>query len=76
MTRQHHISLKSQFHFILNGTICCSVRFCNNLRLALRMRFQVFPFASRKVQGFSSDRKILMLLQLLLIHLQNRVSDF
>ena len=44
--------------------------------LVLKMRFQVFSFASKKVQGFSSDRKILMSLLSVLFHLQNRVSVF
>ena len=35
------------------------------------MRFQVFSFASKKVQGFSSDRKILMSLLSVLFHVQN-----
>ena len=40
------------------------------------MRFQVFPFASKKVQGFSNGMKILMLLLSVLFHLQNHVSVF
>ena len=41
------------------------------------MRFQAFSFASKKVQEFSSDRKILMSLLLVFFnHLQNRVSVF
>ena len=41
------------------------------------MCFQVFSFASKKVQGFSSDdRKILMSLFSVLFHLQNCVSVF
>ena len=32
------------------------------------MRFQVFSFVSKKVQGFSSDSKTLMLLLLVLFH--------
>ena len=39
------------------------------------MRFQVLSFASKKVQGFSSDRKILMSLLSELFNLQNRVSE-
>ena len=39
------------------------------------MRFQVFSFASKKVQGFSSDMKILMSLLSVLFYLQN-VSQF
>ena len=53
-----------------------SVWFCNNSLLVLKMRFQVFSFASKKVQGFSSDRKILMLLLSVVFHLQNRASVF
>ena len=52
------------------------MRFCDNSLLVLKMRFQVFSFASKKVQGFSSDRKILMSLLSVLFHLQNRVSVF
>ena len=40
------------------------------------MRFQVFSFASKKVQGFSSDSKILMFLLSVLFHLPNHVSVF
>ena len=40
------------------------------------MRFPVVTFASKKVQKFSSDKKILMLLLSVLFHLQNRVSVF
>ena len=40
------------------------------------MRFQVFSFESKKVQGFSSDRKILISLLSVLFHLQNRESVF
>ena len=36
-----------------------SVRFCDNSLLMLKTSFQVFPFASKKVHGFSSDRKML-----------------
>ena len=43
--------------------------------LVLKMRFQVFSFASKKVQGFSSDMKILMSLLSVLFYLQN-VSQF
>ena len=59
----------------MNGIICFSVRFCDNSLLVLKMRFQVFSFASKKVQGFSSDMKILMSLLSVLFYLQN-VSQF
>ena len=36
-----------------------SVRFCDSSLLMLKMPFQVFPFASKKIHGFSSDRKVL-----------------
>ena len=36
-----------------------SVRFCDSSLLMLKMPFQVFPFASKKMHGFSSDRKML-----------------
>ena len=42
----------------------------------LKVRFQVFSFASKKVQGFSSDMKTLMSLSSLLLQLQNHVSVF
>ena len=74
MTKQHHVSLNSQFAIVLNGIICFSVWFCDNSLLVLKMLFQVFSFASKKVQGFSSDKKILLLS--VLFHLQNRVSVF
>ena len=72
----HHISLNSQLNVVLNGIICFSVQFCDNSLLMLKKRFQVFSFASKKVQGFSSDRKILMSLLSVLFHLQNLVSFF
>ena len=52
------------------------MQFCDNSILVLEMHFQVFSFANKKVQGFSSDRKILMLLLSVLFHLQNFVSVF
>ena len=60
---------------VLNGIICFSVRFCDSLLFMLKIRFEVFSFANRKVQGFSSDRKILMSLLSVLFYLQN-VSQF
>ena len=69
-------TLNSQFSVVLDGVICFSVRFSENLLLVLKMRFQVFFFASKKVQGFSSDRKILILLLSVLFYLQNRVSVY
>ena len=60
MTKKHHISLNSQFNVVLNCMICFSVRFCNNSLLVLKMRFQIFSFTSKKAQGFSSDRKMVM----------------
>ena len=76
MNKQQHTSLNSQVIVVLDGIICFSVQFCDNLILALKMRFQVFSVASKKVQGFSSDRKILMSLLSVLFHLQNSVSGF
>ena len=76
MTRYYHISLNRWFIVVLYGIICVSVRFCDNSLLLLKMRFQVFRFASKSVQGFSSDRKMLMLLLSVLFHLPNRVSVF
>ena len=57
----YDISLISQLTVVLNGIVCFSVRFSDNSLLMLKVRFQIFSFASRKVQGFSSDRKTLML---------------
>ena len=66
LTRQRkklHLHLQFFLIFVaLNDIICFSVRFCDNSLLVLKMRFQVFPFTNKKVQGLSSDRKILMLL--------------
>ena len=53
MTKWHHISLNSQFTVAFNGIICFSLRFCDNSLLMLKVRFQAFSFASKKVQGFS-----------------------
>ena len=53
------IPINSQFNVVLNGMICFSVRFRDNLLLMLKMRFQVFSFASKRYR-FSSDRKMLM----------------
>ena len=69
------MSLNSQFIVVLNGIIFLSVRFCNNLLLVLKMRFLVFSFASKNVQGFSSDRNILMPLFSVLFHLQNQFFE-
>ena len=57
----------------MDGIICFSVRFYDNS--LVKMRFQVFYFATKKVQGFSSDRKIMSLLSVL-FHQQNCVSVF
>ena len=70
------MSLNSEFTGFLSGIICFSVRFCDNSLLVLKIRFAVFPFASKKVQGFSSDKKILMLLLSVLFHLKNHISVF
>ena len=69
------MSLNSQFIVVLNGIIFLSVRFWNNLLLVLKMRFLVFSFASKNVQGFSSDRNILMSLFSVLFHLQNQFFE-
>ena len=67
--------LNRQLTVVLNSIICFSVRFCDNLLFVLKMHFQVFSFASKKAQGFSSDR-ILMSLLSVLFHLPNHVSVF
>ena len=69
------MSLISQFIVVLNSIIFLPVRFCNNLLLVLKMRFLVFSFASKNVQGFSSDRNILMSLFSVLFHLQNQFFE-
>ena len=59
----------------MNGIVCFSVRFCDNSLLALKIRFQVFSFASKNVQGFSSDMKILLSLLSVLFHLQSQFFE-
>ena len=76
MKKEYHISLNSQFIVVLDGIIYFSLQFCDNSLLVLKMRFQVFSFASKKVKEFSRDRKILMSLLSVLFHLENRVSIF
>ena len=66
----------SQVIITLDGMVCFSVQFCDNSLLLLKMRFHVFTFASKKVQGFSSDRKILMSLLSVLFPLQNSILVF
>ena len=73
MTKQHYITLNSQFTIVLDGMI---LLFTSCSLLGLKMRFQVFSFANKKVQGVSSERKILMSLLSWLFHLQNAVSVF
>ena len=70
--RKHNISLSGQFIVVWDAIICFSVRFCDDPLPVLKMYFQVFFFPSKKVQGFSSGRKILMSLLSVLFHLQNR----
>ena len=48
-----NITLNRQFTFLVNRTICFSVRICDNSLLVLKMPFQVFSFSSKKVQGFA-----------------------
>ena len=52
------------YHEIANFIICFSVRFCYHSLFVIKMHFQVFSLAPKKVQAFSSDSKILMLLLL------------
>ena len=68
--------LNSQFILFFWMAFFFSVRFCDNSLLVLKMRFQVFCFTSRNVQGFSNDKKILMSLLSVLFHLQSHVSVF
>ena len=71
MNKKHHNPLNCQFIVVLDDIICFSVKLCDNSLLVTKMRFQVFYFASNKMQRFSSDRKILMSLLSVLFHLQN-----
>ena len=70
------MSSNSQFTVVLSGIICFSERFCDNSLLVLKMRYQVFSFASKMVQRLSSDRNILMSLLSVPFHLQNPASVF
>ena len=65
------ISLNRQFTVDFNSIICFSVQFYDNSQLLLNMPFHVF---SLQVQGFSSDRKVLMSLLSVLFHLQDCLS--
>ena len=76
MNKLHHISLNSQFIVVLDGITCFSLRFCDSSLLVFKMSFQVFTFACKMVQGFSSERKILISLLSVIFHLQNWVSVF
>ena len=69
-----HMSFKIGLLQIISISHCCfSVRFCDNSLLVLKMVFQFFSSASKKVQEFSDDKKILMSLLSVLFHLQNDV---
>ena len=61
---------------ILDRIICFSLRFCDIAVLVLKIYFQFFCFASQKLQGFSSDRNILMKMLSVFYHLQSRISVF
>ena len=61
---------------VLKGIVCLSIRICDDSLLVLKMRFRVFSFVSRKVQGFSSDNKLLILLLPLLFHPLNLSQCF
>ena len=60
----------------MDGIICFSLGLCDNSLLVLKMLFQVFSFASKRVQGFSSDEKIVVSLLSVIVHLQNHASVF
>ena len=71
------MSLNSQFVFVLDGILCFSVQFCDNALLVLKIRFELFFFTNKKVQGFfQCNRKILMPLLSVLFYLQNHESVF
>ena len=59
----------NQVTIVLNGLICFPVRICDNLLLVLKMCFQFFFFARKKVQGYYSDRKLLISLLSLFFYL-------
>ena len=75
MTKQHHISLNSQFTVLLNRIICFSVQFCDNSLLVLKMRFQVF-FRQQKGTRVFQRQKDIDVVVIILFHLQNVVSVF
>ena len=60
MTIELHI-IKQPIQYCFEDVICFSAQIYDNSLLMLKVRFQVFSFASKKVQGFSNDRKTLML---------------
>ena len=72
----NYVSLNRQFTVVLNSIIFFPAIFCDNSLLVLKMRFQVFSSKSKRMQGSSSDRKILMFLLSVLFHLQNHVAFF
>ena len=68
--------LHSQFTVVLHDILFFSVPSCNNLLLVLKMFFQIFSFASKKLKVIFSGRKMIIPQQLLLFHLQICVSNF
>ena len=60
MTMELHI-IKQPIQYCFEDVICFSAQIYDNSLLMLKVRFQVLSFASKKVQGFSNDRKKLML---------------
>ena len=42
MTKEHYISLNSQFTVAWDGIICFTLRFCDTSLFVLKMNFQVF----------------------------------
>ena len=65
-----------KFTGVLDSVNCFSVWFCENYLLVLEIRFQVFYLTSKKIQGFSSDKKILLMQSLLFDPVEPCLSFF
>ena len=46
---------------LFSGIICFSVQFCDNWLLMLKMRFQAFSFATKKLEGFSDVNAVVII---------------
>ena len=65
-----------KFTGVWDSVNCFSVWFCENYLLVLEIRFQVFYLTSKKIQGFSSDKKILLMQSLLFDPVEPCLSFF